>query len=138
PLVDSPPPPFSTLSIPPSTTQPLAGKASSFAPLHPFVVLPSHKSFQPSLFSLSEMVLDDVFICTILSELSGLLYFSRSSVRMRILLQLTVLPSKSLLFIECTCNAINPLAVTSSIISEAGTPLTHVRSEFPIASIRAL
>ena len=136
PLADSLPSLLTTLSSPSSIVHPFFGKPVSLALLQPSVVLPSHNNFQPSLFSLSDKVFGIKFISGT-AIFSGVLFFSRSVVQMRIFLQATVFPS-SFLPTSCTCKAIKPEGVTSSIILAHSIPFTQVRIELPIASIRPL
>src|SRR5690606_36423135 len=121
----------STSIIPSLIAQPLSGKVFLYAPRHPVDDFPSKRSSMPYCFSASDKLLGIVFLTNTPCSGSG---FS-TVVLIRILRQLICLPSSFLLLIECTCRAIKPLEMASSIKCATGIPFSQVRMEFPMHSI---
>ncbi len=92
PAAASPPPVSATVRTPSLMVQPFSGNVFSFAPRQPAVVLPSHRSFQPSFCSRAVSVLGMKLNCGV-SPLSGVRWRSRSCVRIRMLRKRTVWPT---------------------------------------------
>ena len=135
PFLDSDPPDSRTVRFPFFISHPNSGNSSALAPRHPLVVSPSQSKRQPLRFSDSVSLLTNQLTSGTSGSVS-MRYFSISSVRIFMFFQRTVSPSCFLSEIPCTCKAINPSAVLSSVRLAHWIPLIHVLNELPTASIR--
>ena len=111
PFCDSPPEEGITLIMPSWMLQPLSGNEALCAPRQPRVVEPSNNKRTPRSFSMSDSWLGR----RLATKMGGVWVRLSPSVLIRMLRHMICLPGCSPLGMACTCRAMNPLGVRSSM-----------------------
>jgi len=112
---------------------PFSGKEVLYAPLHPLVVLPSKVIHTGLFFGFAEVIRKKVHHIDRIRECRFQVCGPDPVVAPHDLF------SRHISFwMECTCNAMNPFGVRSSISKAVGIPFTQVRIWEPMHSIRYL